>query len=92
MSAHPVFEDIFKKIFGAPGKPMPPAANTYPDSLPAIDRPDALDVTYHDNEAIEEVRDTAEEAENKGEIPRMDYSVIAEVEGDLKGNPCPFRM
>lgn len=37
-------------------------------------RPDLLDVTYHNNEAIEPVRDSALAAEDCGKLPRMEYT------------------
>ena len=74
MSAHPVFEDMFAKIFGAPAPRIPEPM-----------RPDALDVIHMDNDAIEDVRDSAERAEETGELPRMDYGRIADREANIKG-------
>ncbi|KAF1706257.1 hypothetical protein [Pseudoxanthomonas sacheonensis] len=77
MSAHPVFETIFTAIFGTPERPTPPAANTFPDSLPAISRPDNLDVIDMNNESINEIRDSCEAEENAGRTPRMDYGRLS---------------
>lgn len=69
MSAHPLFEQMFATIFGYPGKLTPPEQ----DHLPAIPRPDDLDVIQMDNEAIEDVRDSVEREEDAGRMPRMKY-------------------
>lgn len=69
MSAHPVFEDMFLKFFGAP-------APRTPEPM----RPDDLDVIHMDNEGIEDIRDSQERAEQNGEIPRMDYGRLTQPE------------
>lgn len=74
MTAHPIFEDMFLKFFGAP-------APRTPEPM----RPDSLDVVHMDNDAIEDVRDSAERAEETGELPRMDYRRIADREAADKG-------
>lgn len=75
MSAHPLFEDMFAKIFGCAA----------PQNVQPIARPDDLDVIHMDNEAIEDIRDSHERAEDRREMPRMDYGTIADVESDIKG-------
>jgi hypothetical protein len=74
MSVHPVFADIFAKVIGAPAPRIPEPM-----------RPDDLDVIHMDNDAIEEVRDSAEREENAGRTPRMDYGRIADREAKIKG-------
>lgn len=48
-------------------------------------RPDSLDVLHLGNDAIEEVADSAVQAELRGELPRMKYAPvhIAEATADL---------
>lgn len=36
-------------------------------------RPDLLDVTYHNNEGVESVRDSVLDAEANGTMPRQEY-------------------
>jgi len=74
VSVHPVFEDIFQKMFGASAPRTPEPT-----------RPDDLDVIHMDNDAIEDVRDSQERAEQNGSIPRMDYGRIADREAADKG-------
>lgn len=71
MSAHPVFEQMFAKFFGAPAPRIPEPM-----------RPDALDVIDMNNESINEIRDSAERAEETGELPRMDYGPKHEERND----------
>jgi hypothetical protein len=79
MSAHPVFEDIFQKMFGAP-------APRAPEPI----RPDDLDVIHMDNDAIEDVRDSAERAEETGAMPRMEYGRLS-AEQLEEGNQTEIR-
>jgi len=74
MSAHPLFEDMFAKIFGVPAPRMVEPM-----------RPDDLDVIHMDNEAIDDIKESHERAEIIGQLPRMDYGTIADVESDIKG-------
>lgn len=64
------FNEAFRRIFGV---------NLMPVITPPM-RPDDLDVIHMDNDAIEEVRDSAERAEETGSIPRMDYGRLTQAE------------
>lgn len=74
------FEQSFAAIFG-----VPPPKNVAP-----IPRPDALDVIDMNNHAINEIRDSAERAEETGELPRMDYGRLSRKEIE-EGNQAADR-
>ena len=73
MSRHlDMANEVFDRMFGT-------------KRLPAIQRPDDLDVIHMDNEAIDDIKESHERAEIIGQLPRMDYGTIADVESDIKG-------
>lgn len=50
-------------------------------------RPDALDVIHMDNDAIDEVADSAIAAENSAQIPRTDFGYLTP-EQIAEGDEC----